>query len=184
MINVIHVQEPAELFCMYDGQFQPQSCYVELDLQDGTLSAGYNAEIGNAVPSAVYHGHVRRYLIPCLRGDIANQLLDTLAPLAERVITGYVSSWNGHAHIAALTDDAQDADHAINAAIVDSYYSDDDCVQYANASDWLDEICSEIQKGLAAGETVDTLVSEMRGDGTEEFPILIGLREYLESLNE
>ena len=49
------------LYHHYDGQFEAQTAYVELDLRDGELRADWDAEVGNGVPADVWHGLRRRY---------------------------------------------------------------------------------------------------------------------------
>ena len=186
MIEVVHLESSAALFYDYPGQLSPQPCYVELDLRDGTLRADYNkAEISNATPFAVYHGHVRRYTIPCLKAQTANRLLDELVPLAERVAAGCISQWNGRNHVAELSEDARAAEAQIVATI--EFYGGEPCgtVQYADAVDWLNDVREEIRARLKAGETVEALETEYDGEGSsEDSPILVGLRHYLEFLAE
>lgn len=135
-IHVAHISPVDALHHRYPGQSERQDCYIELDCQDGELTADYNAEIGNAVPMAVHHGHVRRYTIPCLRADAANDLLDEIAPFAQRIVDGYSSRWDGSNHIADLTEDAVDAEESIRDLIVALEDVDAETVNVWQAGDW------------------------------------------------
>jgi hypothetical protein len=179
-VTIRELTRPAELLHVYPGQQQPQDCYLKLDLRDGEFTADWNAEVGNAVPSDVYHGHVRRYYIPVLSAETANDLLRTLAPLAQRVLDSYESRWNGHNHVAVLNEDGEVADATIRGRLEDASEPD---LHWADASDWLYDIRSDIEGRLSAGETVDALEGELDGDGTSaDQPVLIGLRKHLEYL--
>lgn len=79
-VSIQKINSADELHCHYDQQTSAQPCYVSLDCGTGELTASYNVEIGSAIPFSVYHGHVRRYGIPCLTPEAANDLLETIAP--------------------------------------------------------------------------------------------------------
>jgi hypothetical protein len=111
----INLVKGNELHYHYEGQANAQSCYVELDCEQEVLTATYNSEIGNAVPFSFWHGHDQRWCIPCLNAPAANNLLQSIQPIAERVISGYESIWDGNNFIAKFTDDAQAAIEEIGA---------------------------------------------------------------------
>jgi antitoxin (DNA-binding transcriptional repressor) of toxin-antitoxin stability system len=175
MVSIKPVTE--SLLHVYPRQSEPQDCFISLDTRDGELTADWNPEIGNAVPSDVYHGFVRRYPIPVLQPATVNALMESIAPLAQRVIDGTERHWNGANHVARLSDAARDAE----AEIEQSLPVEGD-VETAEAYEWLYEERETILERLAAGETVETLMDEFDGDGSEGSPLLIGLRQYLESL--
>jgi hypothetical protein len=124
-----------EMYHRYPGQTSAQGCYVELDARNGHLTASYNAEIGNARPVEVYHGHVQRWSIPVLKSNAANALLEQIRPFAARVCAGYESEWNGSNHVASFDIDAQDAIDSI--VFLCSGNSPDDELEVWEASDWL-----------------------------------------------
>lgn len=176
----MYTWEPARLLTIYPRQQTPQRTYIELDCTDGRLTADWDGEIGNAVPIDVYQGHTRRYSIPLFGQRTINALLDEIAPLAQRVLDGYDSEWDGSNNVATLSDDALAAESEIERIIQE--YGDPD-LHWVDAGDWLDDTSDEITRRLANGETVDALMEELDGDGTsEDCPVLIGLRNYLESL--
>lgn len=112
-VRIIECTEPAELYRHYDGQSEPQDVYIELDTQNETLSATYNAEIGNAIPFTVHHGLDRRYGIPILTAEAVNRIMHEIAPLADRIIAGTTVEWDGSNNVAILNEDAQAAEEEI-----------------------------------------------------------------------
>jgi hypothetical protein len=110
----------APLYHVYPQQMQPQGAYIELDCKTGQMIADWNGEIGNAIPFSVYHGHDRRWPVPNnMSADAINSLMDEIAPLAQRVLDGYDSTWDGNNMVAVLDDDAQEAEAAIVSLIPD-----------------------------------------------------------------
>jgi len=99
-----------DLTCHYGGQYDPQPTFIALNMSEGGLSAGYDPEIGGAVPMNVYHGFVRRYPIHTQSVVLANKLMRQIRPLAERVYAGYNRVWDGWNHVARLDDDAKAAE--------------------------------------------------------------------------
>lgn len=140
-VSIQKINSVDELHCHYDRQTSAQPCYVSLDCETGILTASYNAEIGNSVPADVYHGHTRRYGIPLLTPTATNDLLENIAPLAQRVVDGYESVWNGNNHVARLNGDATEADEEIER-LCDECEPDDSnsVVQEWDAGDYLDGV--------------------------------------------
>ena len=129
-----------ELVCEYPNQQEPQPCFIELDLKAQAMRAAYNCEIGNAVPFSVWHGHDRRYPVALLCADSANQLMESLAVLAERVIAGYTSEWDGSNHNAEFSDEAFIADARIWELCSETFeWDDQDVISVWDASEWLGE---------------------------------------------
>ena len=107
------IKTTSSIYRHYDGQCQPQDCYIEIDLDHSNIEASYNAEIGNAVPMAVWHNRIRRYEIPCIFPATADELMKELLPLAERMAVGYERVWDGNNYVGRLTEDAQAASDEI-----------------------------------------------------------------------
>jgi hypothetical protein len=122
-LEIRRVEQWDALYRRYPGRPQPQPCYIELNCAFGVMQAEYDARI-TAVPMSVWHGHIRRYGIPCLTADAANELMDEIAPLAQQVLDGYESEWDGSNLIAAFDEDAQQAEERI-AQIIDNLLVDD-----------------------------------------------------------
>ncbi|MGW7318295.1 hypothetical protein [Streptomyces sp. NPDC054865] len=172
-VQIIECTSPTELHRHYDQQSEAQPAYIELDLPRGTLSADYNAEIGNSVPFTVYHGQDRRYSIPVLTADAANRVMKELAPLADRILADWEEVWDGNNNVVRLGEDAQAAEDEIEAMLGTSHpyeqvFGDEDLIgqwdtsgalngeeaqEYGITADTsderLDEIEAEILKNLA-----------------------------------
>lgn len=187
-IHVAHISPVDALHHRYHGQSERQDCYIELDCQDGELTADYNAEIGNAVPMAVHHGHVRRYTIPCLKADAANALLDKIAPLAQRIVDGYSSEWDGNNHVADLDDDAQAAEAEIESLC--DYDYDVETVTVWQAEDWFAGVGGydrqRAEMGITAATTdeeLDAMTKREEAQATaDEVDAIEGVRAHLEML--
>jgi len=180
-ISINQVKYVDDLLKVYPRQTSPQPAYIALDCQTGEMWADWNGEIGNAVPSDVWHGHTRRYGIPVLRGATANALMSTIAPLAQRVLNGYERGWDGNNHRAYFTDDASLAEDEIAAIIAE--YEPDLC--WVDATDWMPDVATEVKSLLAEGKDIDALIKEYDGDGTtEDCPLVLGLRNWLEQVAE
>lgn len=108
----------AEYRHLYPNQTSYQSAFFELTEGDNVIQAYWNGEIGNAVPFSVYHGRDRRYYFnPRLKMAVVNSLGRAILPLLERVRAGMDVEWNGNNYTATLTQDAQRAEHEIEALI-------------------------------------------------------------------
>lgn len=165
------------LFRHYPMQTNPQPCYVELNLHEQTLKADWNAEIGRADPMSVYHGHERRYPIPCLHADTANRLLAELEPLAMRVIAGYTRHFNGSNIVAVLSADAQKAEEDIEKAI-EPYWSEP-CLCEILAADWWYTCPPEIN-AATTDEELEAMADEADAECAAENSVLTGALEYLQ----
>jgi hypothetical protein len=196
-ITVSHLDGGARgtsLHHRYAGQSEPQDCFVALNCESGRLYASHNTEIGNAVPFAVHHGHVQRWSIPALRDGAANDLLDELAPIAERIVAGYVSRWDGHNHVAKFTADATEAIDEIRAACeaVEARDDSDDAVSVWDAGSWFGGVGSYDQQRAALGITATTTDEELdaimeREEATasaEGVDILDGATKHLRGLRD
>jgi hypothetical protein len=168
-VRIIETAAEDALYRRYDGQTSPQPCYIELDLNNGTLSADYDSEVGNAVPSTVRHGFERRYAIPAVTGSAADDLMRKIAPLADRVLADWDSEWDGNNTVAVLGEDAAEAENEIVEMLesdedladdedlvtvwgVDGVITGSEADEYditaETTDERLDEIEEEIRKGL------------------------------------
>lgn len=192
-ITVIEV-EGTELHHQYRGQNKPQPCHVSLDCESRTLTAGYDPEIGGAVPFAVHHGIVRRWGIPSLKEAAANALLAEIAPLAERVVAGYERTWDGNNHVGEYSEDAQEAIESIRD-LCDRARADADehsTVQVWDAGDWFGGIGRWEAQCEALGITAETTDDELRAieaaaeveAANNGVDVLNGVRDHLEWLRE
>jgi len=182
-ITVIPVEDHTALYHRYPGQTSAQGCHVELDCETRTLSASYDTEIGNALPSAVWHGRVRWYGLPTLRADAANVLLDRLVPLAVRVCDGYEKVWDGHNWTGTLDADAHEAEETIADLCDEASRCGDEIVVW-DAADWLDRSLHTPEGfGLRADMTddeVSALAERLQGEAqAEDVDYVEGLDAHL-----
>lgn len=99
------------LYKRYPGQSQPQRAHIELD-EEGTVTAGINGEIGNAVPMDVWHGRTLRWSVsPYAFGPSLEDLINSprVIELFERVHAGRTVEWDGSNHVGRLDEDAEAA---------------------------------------------------------------------------
>ena len=96
--TVVLMGKEETVFHHYDGQYQPQPAYLEIDFEKKGITADYSGEIGNAVPSTVFHGIRHRANInPLLTSESINELLldeAILRKITEIDRLGEVD-WNG-----------------------------------------------------------------------------------------
>jgi len=174
-LEIVPLTEKAELFCHYTRQTVQQPCYVELDCCSGTLTANYNAEIGNGVPFSVYHGHDQRWGIPCLAAEDANALLEGLAPLAQRVLDGYDSGWDGNNIVATFTDDAKAAIDEIEHLCTNAF---GDVLTGFDADSWL-EGSDAMVNADTTDEQIDTIAQSLADKALEDGYVLLDTVAYL-----
>ena len=189
-VKIISVKNDTELFCHYARQSEPQKCFIALDLEDGTLWADYNAEIGSAVPEAVWNGRTIRFPAPCMTANGMNRLMDEIAPLAERVLAGASIEWNGNNHVGKLDEDAQDASDEIERicdelepAPEETVTEWDACVFYDAVKDELGVTANSTNAELAA--LAEKMESEDSIDPGSGGPIIQnGTLEFLKSIRD
>lgn len=177
------------LYHHYPGQYAMQACYIDLDLRDGELSAWWNGEIGNAVPSDVWHGVVRRYNIPVLTPDTVNSVLEEIAPLAQIVLDHSSVEWDGSNHVARLDAEAQDAEARICGGetstgewipgLLDQYDTAE--VEIWDASEWLEPVLSDIREEMRAGRPLEQIIADWGDTSLSDARICVinGLEQYL-----
>ncbi|GAB3209844.1 hypothetical protein GCM10027294_25840 [Marinactinospora endophytica] len=120
-VQIITCGGPAELYHRYPGQHEAQPVHVEIDLRRRTVSADYDPESGpeRALETAVHDGFKRRYPIPALTSAAANELLERIRPLAERMCSDWEEHWDGNNHVAVLGGDALAAEAEVEALVGD-----------------------------------------------------------------
>ncbi len=182
--------EGTELYCHYPRQAERQPCYVELDCRTGVLSASYNGEIGSGQPMYVYNGLAVRWSIPALKAVAANELLDEIRPLAERVVDGFYSEWSKGNEVGRFNEDANDACESI-AALCDRVRGESVELNVWKASDYFGPL-NEIESAHVLGIKRSTSDAELMSIGEREretaasnnIDLIEGLSEYLEKLRD
>lgn len=185
-MKIKYVSGTTDLYRHYDGQTQPQDCYVYLDCGSQTLTAKYDPEIGGAVTERQWHGHVLRWRIPCLKATAANRLLNELAPMSVAICAGYESDWDGSNAVATYSAASEAAQGEIER-ICDNlmrYPSEGDCVRVVDAYDYFGGIQATAE---AMGITADTAEEDVMVMAVQEedvaesdgIDVLRGAEKYL-----
>ena len=189
-VKIISVKDDTELFCHYARQSEPQKCFIALDLENGQLWADYNAEIGNAVPEAVWNGRTLRFPAPCMTAAGMNRLMDEIAPLADRVLAGSEIEWDGNNHVGKLDEDAQDASDEIERICDELEPASSETVTEWDACEFYDAVKDEL--GVTADSTdaeLEALAEELEeedsiDEGTGGPMVLNGTLEFLQSIRD
>ena len=101
----------------YPGQCVPQGRFFEV-YPDGSVEVDVSPEIGNGVPSKVWHGKIIRLHIPHgpTREDIRAFYRIHRAEFA-RLVAGLSVEWNGSNYVGRLTEDAIGAQEWLEHAL-------------------------------------------------------------------
>lgn len=174
----------AHLYHRYSQQTSPQGTYLELDPEAGTLTADWDTEIGGGVPESVWHARRRRYSLPssCLAADSINAAMDEITSLAERVIAGYSSEWDGSNYVGRYTEDADQAELEIERAL-EGYSDDAYCFTVMEADDYFEATHADLVALARSGATDEQIKRAMDVD-TEEEVLLENTDRYIEQIRE
>lgn len=116
-LSIIKCDAADELACLLPGQAEPQPCFIELD-EHGCVYVAYNPNFGGTtIPLTVFHGRDLRWNIPLIQGDSANELMEQLRPLFQRVHAGRTIEWDGSNLVGRLAEDALRASEEIDTAL-------------------------------------------------------------------
>lgn len=175
--------EGNELHLEYQGQHGRQPCRVCLDCERRELYAEADPIIGSGMPMRMWHGHVQHWRIPCLKGDAANRLLQSLAEEAAVVCDGYSSVWDGHNHVADFSDSAKSALEGITVTCEAAHdVSDHDMVSIWKAEDWYQPIDPARELGITALTTdaqLDELAESEERSASCDGHDVEGIRKFL-----
>lgn len=98
------------VFCQYPGNFEAQPAYILLDCKEEKLYADHHHGDRYVVPANVYYGHVVRWEIPAdtSRRKIV-KILKLIQSIAEEIIDGYATHYDGDNYYGQLSDEAEKA---------------------------------------------------------------------------
>jgi hypothetical protein len=104
----------APLYVQYDGQYNPQPSYFEIDPEDRSVQFGYNCEIGNAIPMNLWNN--RLLWLDCdnrLPVDALEEFVndDKNINLIQLIFEGYECVWDGRNHVGKYTNTAKQAEN-------------------------------------------------------------------------
>jgi hypothetical protein len=190
-IHRLDEDEPGQLFVKYRGEFEPQGCYVELDLHHGDLRVRTNGIVGGGVPMEEWLGQVRCYAVPILTAAAANALLDELAPLAQVVLDDSEIRWDGSNHVGVVGEEGAAAAARIEAICERLEEEFDLHVHAMDAEDVFGDAPPEDvaeHLGIMANTSDDDLQRiaerERLAAPDYELDVIWGLDEYLEMLRD
>lgn len=93
----------------YPGRFQPQPIIADI-YADGTVSIGYNPEIGNSVTMDVWHGLTRRVRLHYVYNKTeAKKWYKSHKDTIKVLINGMGTKWDGNNTVGTLTEEAKEA---------------------------------------------------------------------------
>lgn len=143
--TIIPVETPGELYCHLQGH-QPQPCYIEVDLEEGTISATYDPEIGGGVPKSVWTGYIRRFRIPPLTAEVANATMEKIKPLVETMLDHWDEEWDGSDWRAHLLPEGLRAQEQISELLEEdtNYWLPEDVVFPLDEVDWFPYVKDEV----------------------------------------
>lgn len=117
---------------------ETDDAYLYLNCEDEKLYVGTVSKSFNGWTPEEYYGFELSWpLNAYLTQDQVNELLEKVAPEAEKVIDGYYTKWDGHNTVGCYDDDAGDAIARIDE-IVDSY-SDEYITDWNDFWDWFSD---------------------------------------------
>ena len=188
-IKSLDESRPHQLFEQYAGQTKPQRAYIALDLRDGTMTAGYNPEIGNAIPMDVWQGLIRRWYMPPFAAETANRIMQDMAELAQRVLDGAEILWDGNGSnmIGRLTDDAQAAVKEIGQELDLSAVDDEDdiCFDPMLGGDWFGDALRQDVRATTTDADLEQMVDDAIYETRQNAPAaVINRDEVLELYKE
>lgn len=143
--TIIPVETPGELYCHLQGH-EPQPCYIEVDLEGGTISATYDPEIGGGVPKSVWTGYIRRFRIPPLTAEVANATMEKIKPLVETMLDHWDEEWDGSDWRAHLLPEGLRAQEQISELLEEdtNYWLPEDVVFPLDEVDWFPYVKDEV----------------------------------------
>lgn len=185
-IRTLDASRPNQLYVQYQYQSQPQPCYVSLDLESGDLTANYRGDVGNSVGIREWNGVVRTWSIPPIRTAMANDLLEEIAPIAQRVLDGATVEWVNGDWRGRLDEDAQEASAEIEELCQEMY---DHPIIVMDASDYfagLGNRRAQAEYLCITADTTDEELEKLAADHERapEVDVVLDVLDYLTELRD
>lgn len=140
-VKTDNLDDKTPLYHKYQGQFNAQPAYIELDCRDGELMADWNGEIGNAIPFYYFHGLAVRWSVSStISGASLKTILSDADFLAEcqAILDGFEEVWDGSNHVGRYADDWEEHFNAAERII--ERLTDE--IEVWSAEDWLFASCN------------------------------------------
>lgn len=107
--------EDDELFCRYDGQYNPQPALLTLNLESGELSCAYSTTIDSGQSMRSFCGLDIEWVIPPLTVKGVSALYDAVREDCQALLDSAAISWDGSNFRGECGVDRRDAvQHAID----------------------------------------------------------------------
>ena len=156
----------APLYHKYDGQWNAQTAYIEVDTEERTVTADCNPEIGNGVPERVFNGIVIRINVPNnVDGDSLASFMNENASAFEFICDSIDVEWDGSDNVGVVNDE-----EAVNKVIysLEQDAEELECVNIYYAADYIAQCPLECNwpAGMTLAETIEDI--EMNVDGIIE----------------
>lgn len=156
----------APLYYKFDGQWNAQTAYIEVDTEERTVTADCNHEISNCVPERVFDGIVIRINVPNnVDGDSLASFMNENASAFEFICDSIDVEWDGSNNVGVVNDK-----EAVSEVIyrLEKDAAELECVNIYEAADYLGQ--RTLEDNWPAGKTLDETIEdiEMNADGIIE----------------
>lgn len=118
-ITIKQLETDDELYCHYQGQTQRQPVHLCLNLEEHTLEAYYDSNIGGGQTMRAFHGRDIEWTIPPLRRSAFAELADDVKEFCETILKHSTVEWNGSNFVGHLDEEAEAAVYSVESAIAD-----------------------------------------------------------------
>ena len=107
-INISESSKRFPIYAQYADQHQHQPCGLQLNLKTGELTDFCSGEIGNAVPTGVWHDTVIRFNVnPFIMREGLIALAEEHSESFQMILDTSEIVWNGSNEVGRLSDDAK-----------------------------------------------------------------------------
>jgi hypothetical protein len=176
MIKIIysdHNGTRAPLFHQYPLQHNPQRAYLDFNPESDqlTLTAGYNGEIGNAIPANVWNRKILRFSIEPATCESDLDSLgqnEELESLLKEIVAGRESDWQRGCY-------TEQAEYAIRS-VESLLESELDTIAVWDSIEWIAN-CDSIVNDLADAGSIEKLADDCKPDHSSDFVVFGDLEE-------
>lgn len=179
-IKKIDVTQKTPLYRKYNSQYDHQSAYLHISPENGDVWFDYDAEIGGAVTSDVWHGRtIRVPITPFLTAKTLNNILidPKIIGLIEGVIAGHAENYNGSNYVGTLDDTAQSQLQQLERELLD--YEPE--FSTAAADDWFQN-CPKSEL-IEDGETTENAAERLHSEAWDE-GFLVDVEDIVDYLTD
>jgi len=175
------------LYRQYPMQCQAQPVYIEVNLAACTMTADYNAEIGNGVPAEVWNKHTIWFYLPspCIAGHGINKIMAEITPKVAELLDSYRSVYNGNNYVGVYDEDlASEIERRVEDLAANTAHP----IHVMDAGDWFEgstvEFVEDIRSGKRTLDDIRVVVESEDETPNYDELILTGKDAYIEELTE